>query len=75
MDTFALEVLEDAKSWNWPVVKRIQKTGEQGGQYKALSPALLFHLIKESHALGGTVLDQFLGKVGECHPRLKENSA
>jgi hypothetical protein len=43
MDAFALEVLEDAKSWNWPIVKRTQQSGNQG---KALVPNLLSCLIK-----------------------------
>jgi len=71
MDAFALEVLEDAKSWNWPVVKRIQ----QGNQGKALVPSLLSCLIKESQVLGGTVLDQFWEAIGKCDKKLKDNSA
>ena len=71
MDEFALEVLEDAKSWNWPIVKRIQQSGNKG---KALVPNLLSCLIKESQALGGTVLEQFWEAVGKCDNKLKENS-
>jgi len=72
MDAFALEVLEDAKSWNWPIVKCIQQSGKQG---KALVPNLLSCLIKESQALGGTILDQFWETVGKCNDKLKDNSA
>jgi hypothetical protein len=71
MDAFALKVLEDAKSWNWPIVKHIQQSGNQG---KALVPSLLSCLIKESQALGGTVLDQFWEAVGKCDDKLKDNS-
>ena len=71
MDLLALEVLEDAKSWNWPIVKRIQQSGNEG---KALVPNLLSCLIKESQALGGTVLEQFWETVGKCDNKLKENS-
>ena len=66
MDAFALEILEDAKSWSWPIVKRIQQS---------LLPNLLSCLIKESQALGGTVLDQFWETVGKCDDKLKDNSA
>jgi len=38
MDAFTLEVLEDVKSWNWPIIKHIQQSGKQG---KALVPNLL----------------------------------
>ena len=71
MDLLALEVLEDAKSWNWPIVKRIQQSGNKD---KALVPNLLSCLIKESQALGGTVLEQFWETVGKCDNKLKENS-
>jgi hypothetical protein len=56
---------------NWPIVKRIQQSGNQG---KALVPSLLSCLIKESQALGGTVLDQFWEAVGKCDDKLKDNS-
>ncbi|EDR03339.1 uncharacterized protein LACBIDRAFT_295301 [Laccaria bicolor S238N-H82] len=70
MDAFALEVLEDAKSWNWPIVKRIEQSGNQG---KPLLPNLLSCLIKESQALGGTVLEQFWETIGKCDNKLKDN--
>ena len=71
----ALEVLEDAKSWDWPVVRCIQKEGNQGGKFKALIPQLLSCLIKESQGFHGTVLNQFWETVGKCHDTLKENGA
>jgi len=75
MDTVALEVLEDAESWDWPVVGRIQKKGAQGGKFQALVPQFLSCLIKESQAFHGTVLDQFWETVGKCHDTLKDNGA
>src|ERR1700722_6780721 len=66
MDTAALEVLEDAKSWDWPV-------GNQGGKFNALIPQLLSCLIKESQGFHGTVLNQFWESVGKCHDKLKDN--
>ncbi|EDR03341.1 uncharacterized protein LACBIDRAFT_331683, partial [Laccaria bicolor S238N-H82] len=70
MDAFALEVLEDAKSWNWPIVKRIEQSGNQG---KTLVLNLLSCLIKESQAVGGTVLEQFWETIGKCDNKLKDN--
>lgn len=70
MDAFAFEVLEDAKSWNWPIVKRIEQSGNQG---KAIVPNLLSCLIKESQALGGTVLEEFWETVGKCNDKLQDN--
>ena len=71
----ALEVLEDAKSWDWPVVKCIQKDGNQGGKFTALIPQLLSCLIKESQGFHGMVLNQFWETVGKCHDTLKDNGA
>jgi hypothetical protein len=72
MDVHAFELLDDAKSWDWPITKRIQK---DGGRYNALIPKLLLYLIKESELLGGTVLDQFWDQVSKCHPKLEVNGA
>jgi len=69
----ALAILEVAESWEWPIVQRIQQSGEQGGKYKAITTRLLYHLIIQSQALGGTVLGKFWTELGECHPKLKEN--
>ena len=74
MDIHALSVLADAESWEWPVTRRIMKTENQGGRYKAITPKLLSCLIKESQYFGGTILDQyFWEQVRQCHPKLKEN--
>jgi len=35
--------------------------------------SLLFHLISESQALGGSLLDEFWQSLGKCHPRLEKN--
>ena len=67
MDAFTLKVLEDVKSWHWPILKCIQQGGNQG---KALVPSLLSCLIKESQVLSGTVLDQFWEAVGKCNNKL-----
>jgi hypothetical protein len=77
MDAFALEVLEDAKSWNWPMVQRLQRSSNEGGKFNTLAPDFLYWLIRESQAetLGGTLLDQFWGTVGKCHNKLNDNSA
>ena len=74
MDKHALAFLEEAKSWEWPIAIRIQQSGEQGGKYKAITTRLLRCLIMESQTLGGTVLAQFWDQLGNCHPKVSENS-
>jgi hypothetical protein len=71
----ALEILEDVKSWDWPITKHSQGSGNESGKYKAATPLLLSYLIKESQMLGGAMLDQFWIQVGSCHLKLKGNSA
>jgi len=75
MEAFALEVLDEAKSWNWRTVPRLQKSGKESSNFKALAPEFISWLIRESVKLGGTVLDQFWETVGKCDNRLKDNSA
>ncbi|KAH7885711.1 hypothetical protein F5I97DRAFT_1808679 [Phlebopus sp. FC_14] len=73
MDVHAQAILEVAESWEWPVVARLQATGEQAGKFKAVTSKLLSGFIKESHGLGGSLLDHFWDVVGGCHPQLAEN--
>ena len=70
----ALAVLLDAKSWNWPITKCMQKSGNDKSTYQAVTAPLLYHLIVESHNLGGSVLNQFWHELGNCHPQLAQNS-
>ncbi len=74
MEMHALVILTAAESWNWPFTSGIQASGEISGKFKAIAPKLLSGVITESQALGGTLLDQFWVVVGQCHPRLAENS-
>lgn len=74
MDKHALAVLEVAQSWDWPLTYHIQVSGDRGSKFKAITPKLLSGFIVESRALGGTLVDQFWVVVGQCHPRLEENS-
>jgi len=74
MQAHALQILNAAESWEWPITLRIQKSGEQGGKYKAMATRLLSYLITESQTLGGSVLTQFWVQLGNCHPKLRENS-
>jgi len=73
MDKHALAVLHAAESWEWPLTYHISK--DQGGKFRAVTPKLLSGFIAESQALGGTLVGQFWDVVGQCHPRLAENSA
>jgi len=75
MEAFALEVLDDAKSWNWRSLRRLQQSGNQTGKFEAVSADFLYWLIKESQSLRGTVLCQFWETVGNCDNRLKDNRA
>ena len=75
MDGHALSVLEKANSSGyWPPSKRNQSSGEEHGKYETNTALLLYHLIAESQKLGGTLLDHFWLQLGECHPRIKENT-
>ena len=69
----ALAVLLDANSWNWPITKRMQESGSGKSAYKKVTAPLLYHLIVESHNLGGSVLDQFWHELESCHPQLAQN--
>jgi len=73
MDKHALAVLQAAESWEWPLTYHISK--DQGSKFRAVTPKLLSGFIAESRALGGTLVDKFWDVVGQCHPRLVENSA
>jgi hypothetical protein len=72
----AVAILNAAESWSWPLTLRIQGSGEKANdsKFKAITAKLLSGFIIESTALGGTLLDQFWLVVGECHPKLTENS-
>jgi len=74
MEKHAVAILQQAESWKWPSVKRIQLSGAQGGKLETIAPKFLRFLITESQRLGGTVLAQFWIEMGTCHPQLKENS-
>lgn len=69
----ALAVLQDARSWKWPVTKRLQESGSEKSTYPGVTALFLYHLIIESHELGGSVLDQFWYEVGQCDLQLAEN--
>jgi len=75
MDGHALAILEAPEPWDWPLIYPIQDPGDKGSKFKAITPKLLSGFITESQALGGTLLDQFWIVVGQCHPKLEENSA
>ena len=77
MDKHALAILSAGEWWSWPLTLRIQKSGKKvqdDDKYKATTRKLLSGFIAESVALGGTLLGRFWLKVGECHPKLIENS-
>jgi hypothetical protein len=69
MDKHALAVLGVAGSW-WPITRRALGPG---GKFRTYTARLLFYLIIESQALGGTVLKQFWDQLRLCDVRLGEN--
>jgi hypothetical protein len=74
MERHALAVLEQSDLWNWPITRRLQESGEQGGKFMTVTPKLLYILIIESQRFGGRVLDQFWKQLGACDEKLRNNS-
>ena len=74
METHALAILNAAELWDWPLTHRIQASGSRSGKLRAITPKLLPRFIHESQALGGTLVDRFWDVIGQCHPKLAENS-
>jgi hypothetical protein len=72
----ALGFLDDAVSWEWPMMKLTQASGDTETKCGVVtaSASLLRCLIVESHNLGGSVLDRFRLQLGNRHPRLEQNS-
>jgi len=72
----AVAILNAAESWSWPLMLRIQGSGEKANdsKFKAITAKLLSGFIIESTVLGSPLLDQFWLMVRECHPKLIENS-
>ena len=68
MDTHALTLLRNEALW-----KKMGLTKSEAN-HPGLVTSLLFHLISESQALGGSFLDEFWLNLGKCHPRLPERS-
>lgn len=64
MDAFALEILKDAKSSNWPIIKRIQQIGNEG---KALESSPKFAVLFDQ-GVSGSRAGSVLG--GEVAPRV-----
>jgi hypothetical protein len=69
----ALAVLEAPELWRWAETHRIQAFGRED-KFKAITPKLLSGFIAESQKLGGTLLEKFWDNLGNCHPKLKDNS-
>jgi hypothetical protein len=67
MDRHALALLNDRALWKTMGLTKLE------GNHPGLVTNLLFHLILESQALGGSFLDEFWGNLETCHPTLKEN--
>lgn len=74
MEKHALAILEQEYLWYFEDSRRIQQSGEQGGQFHAVAYKLLYHLIDESEKLGGKVLEMLWYELGTCNEKLSENS-
>jgi hypothetical protein len=68
MDKHALAVLSNEALWTKLHLRQWE------AKHPGLVTNLLLHLISESQALGGSFLNEFWLSLGECHPRLQENS-
>jgi hypothetical protein len=66
----ALAILEDTKSWQWPCIL----ASSNKSTIKVNTSSLLYHLIEESHNLGGAVLEEFWTQFGQCGSPLADNS-
>jgi len=76
MDHHALAVLAEAELWDWPLLYRIQGSGEQGGKYKALTAKLLACCIRESRAFPDSILvERFWHNIINCHSGFRTNIA
>jgi hypothetical protein len=75
MDHHALAALEEAESWDWPLLYRTQQSGEQGGKYKAVIAKLLTCCIRESKARPDSLfVERVWSNLQSCHSGFRINS-
>lgn len=83
MDSLAVEIMKDhaleflRTAESWPEWSLDENTADgkwnHKAKFKALIVPLLYHLIEQSVALGGTVLDEFWERVSNCDLTVRMN--